>query len=490
MNSDGTIEALESARVEGAGKASMFFTDGGIVVVIGNAGEREITAQDWRQWAERMDWSDWRSWLQRVAWTDWAAGPWPGERWERVRRAGGISLTVRSWEEDEPGDRAREHLAASWPAFRQWWRDGANTRPTAEQAGARLEEHMPELVPAWKRLAGLLPGDPDAAAALALWNPPPFLTGCSQAAVLAGGPALIRNYDWDYRLFDGVVARTAYTGRRVLGMLDCLWGLLDGINDAGLAVSLTFGGRPEVGEGFGIPLVIRYVLEVCGTVQEAMRVLHRVPVHMSYNVTAVDRAGRRATAYLAPDRPARITGRAVATNHQGEVEWMPYAAAIRSVERQQRLEQLLADGAGASGVAAACLQPPLYATRFGQGFGTLYTADYRPGEGVVRYRWPDRTMERSLDQFESGDFRVELGVPTAGLPGLGQRPQQVAESSWRAGLAAGGCLHRDVAGLQDRAAGPCRGSDQCRQCTASRVPPGWSARTARSRTCSRSPSPK
>ena len=144
-------------------------------------------------------------------------------------------------------------------------------------------------------------------AALALWNPPPFLTGCSQAAVLPGGPALIRNYDWDYRLFDGVVARTAYAGRRVLGMLDCLWGLLDGVNDAGLAVSLTFGGRPEVGEGFGIPLVIRYVLEVCGTVDEAVRVLRRVPVHMSYNVTALDRAGRWATVYLAPDRQARVT---------------------------------------------------------------------------------------------------------------------------------------------------------------------------------------
>jgi len=57
---------------------------------------------------------------------------------------------------------------------------------------------------------------------------------------------------------------------------------------------------------------------------------------------------------------------------------VPYAAAIRSVERQQRLEELLADGTGACGVAAACLLPPLYATRFGQGFGTLYTADYRP----------------------------------------------------------------------------------------------------------------
>lgn len=168
---------------------------------------------------------------------------------------------------------------------------------------------MPELVPTWEQLAAMIPGDPDAAAALTLWNPPPFLTGCSQAAVLQGGPALIRNYDWDYRIFDGVVARTTYTGHRVLGMLDCLWGLLDGVNDAGLAVSLTFGGRPEVGEGFGIPLVIRYVLEVCGTVDEAVRVLRRVPVHMSYNVTVLDRGSRWATVYVAPDRPARSPAR-------------------------------------------------------------------------------------------------------------------------------------------------------------------------------------
>jgi len=368
--------------------------------------------QDWRQWVAGVDWSDWRSWLQRVASTDWAAGQWPGTPWERQRApsAGEISLTLRAWEEDEPGERIRGHLAASWPAFRRWWRDGPNTRPTAGQARARLEEHMPELVPAWQRLASMLAGDSEAAAALALWNPPPFLTGCSQAAVLPGGPALIRNYDWDYRLFDGVVAKTAYTGRRVLGMLDCLWGLLDGINDAGLAVSLTFGGRPEVGEGFGIPLVIRYVLEVCGTVEEAMRVLRRVPVHMSYNVTALDRSGRWATAYLAPDRSARITDQAVATNHQGQVEWVPYAAAIRSVERQERLAELLAERTGAPGVVAACLQSPLYATGFGEGFGTLYTAEYRPAEGAVRYHWPDRTREQSMDQFESGDFQVGLGT--------------------------------------------------------------------------------
>ena len=37
------------------------------------------------------------------------------------------------------------------------------------------------------------------------------------------------------------MAKTAYTGRQVLGMLDCLWGLLDGVNDAGLAVTARAG---------------------------------------------------------------------------------------------------------------------------------------------------------------------------------------------------------------------------------------------------------
>jgi len=378
------------------------------------------TGPDWQRWVEDASGPDWRSWLQHLAVTDWAATDWAGidwagidwAAWQATPGAGAISLTLRAFTENEPGDEIRSHLASTWPAFRQWWRGGANTRPTTATARARLEEHMPELVPAWLRLTAMIADDTgdDAGAALALWNPPPFLTGCSQAAVRPGGPALIRNYDWDYRLFDGVVAKTAYTGRRVLGMLDCLWGLLDGVNDAGLALSLTFGGRPQVGEGFGIPLVIRYVLEVCRTADEAVRVLSRIPVHMSYNVTALDRDGGQATVYLAPDRPARVTGLAVATNHQGEVEWAPYVAAIRSVERQQYLEELLAAGTGAADVVAACLRSPLYATRFGEGFGTLYTAEYRPAEGLARYYWPDRTWQQSLATFEPGSFQLQLGL--------------------------------------------------------------------------------
>jgi predicted choloylglycine hydrolase len=374
---------------------------------------------DWQRWVQDGDWSDWRSWLQRLAtidwttidWTttDWAADRWPGTPWGRTPQEHEIiPLTVRAFAEDEPGEQMAAQLKAVWPAFRRWWEEGANARPDPEQARARLEQHMPELVPTWQQLTAMLGEDPAARAALALWNPPPFLTGCSQAAVLPGGPALVRNYDWDYRLFDATVARTAYAGRQVLGMLDCLWGLLDGINDAGLALSLTFGGRPQVGEGFGIPLVIRYVLQVCETVADAVAALRRIPVHMSYNVTALDRDGRRATVYLAPDRPAHVTSRAVATNHQEKVEWAPYAAAIRTVERQEQLEELLGAGADVPQVVAACLRPPLYATRFGAGFGTLYTAEYRPAEGAARYYWPGHTWTHALGRLGSDSIEVQL----------------------------------------------------------------------------------
>ena len=168
--------------------------------------------------------------------------------------------------EDEPGDKHAEQIELSYPALREWWlREGGDARTPSGEAGERLAEHMPELVPTWRRLAEMV-DDEHAGAVLALWNPPAFLTGCSQAVVPGRSPALVRNYDWDYRLYDGVVMRTAYEGRRVLGMGDCLWGLLDGVNDAGIAVSLTFGGRPTVGPGFGIPIVLRYVLQASDSI--------------------------------------------------------------------------------------------------------------------------------------------------------------------------------------------------------------------------------
>ena len=126
----------------------------------------------------------------------------------------------------------------------------------------------------------------------------------------------------------------------MVGTSDCLWGLVDGMNEDGLAVSLSFGGRREVGEGFGVPLLLRYILEFCTTTDESVEVLCRIPSHMSYNVTVLDRQGDYKTVFIAPDREPRVTRLAMTTNHQQGIEWDQHARASATLERERALAAL------------------------------------------------------------------------------------------------------------------------------------------------------
>ena len=272
-----------------------------------------------------------------------------------------------------------------------------------------LRRHMPELLGAWERLVELAGGGDLAARMLSLYHPPPLVSGCSQAVFAGPEPVLVRNYDFDPELLEGVVYASELTGRRVLGMSDCLWGLLDGMNEDGLAVSLAFGGRRTVQEGFGIPLVVRYLLETCATTAEAVATLGRLPVQAAYNLTLLDRGGVAATARVAPGRAPVLGPAAVATNHQEIVEWEEHARVTASVEREARMLELLADPATAErAFVGAFLASPLHSHAYGSGFGTLYTAVHRPAAGTVEYRWPGAAWRQSLDAFEEGSRTVRL----------------------------------------------------------------------------------
>ena len=214
---------------------------------------------------------------------------------------------------------------------------------------------------------------------------------------------MVRNYDYDPRSFDAVVLKTGWLGRGVMGTSDGLWGLVDGINDAGLTVSLTFGGRRIVGDGFGVPLILRYVLQTCETVSQATAALRRIPCHMSYNVTVLDKERHYATIYLAPDRPAIVTHAAVATNHQERVEWSSHARFTATVERERYLLQRLSLHADPKEkFIEAFLQPPLYSIAYDKGFGTLYTAVYEPRQRSMELRWPKGAWRFSLTDFVEG----------------------------------------------------------------------------------------
>jgi predicted choloylglycine hydrolase len=333
-----------------------------------------------------------------------------------AHREHGEELELESVRELEPGPKWQARFEAMWQGYRAWYlREGANARPDLATCAAALERHMPELVPTYDRLVELAGGDELAARMLTLYRPPGFVVGCSQGVWTRGEPLLVRNYDYPADRLEGIVYLTGWTGRRVLGMSDCLWGLLDGINDAGLAISLTFGGRPDVGDGFAIPLVVRYVLETCDTVADARAALERIPVHAPQNLTLVDRSGEFMTAYVGPGRAPSFHVVAATTNHQGTVEWPEYAAAIRSEEREQRVIELLADpDMTPERLVAAFLEPPLRSTQYAAGFGTLYTAAYHPVDGRAEFLWPGSSWELSLDRFREESRTAR--IPSSNAP--------------------------------------------------------------------------
>ena len=311
-----------------------------------------------------------------------------------------MDLLFEAIAEDRPGPKWRRVFDRHWHAYSRWFvRDGIRARATYLESLKALRAHMPELIPAYEAIVAAA-GDGDLEARfLAMWRPPFYVGGCSQAIVSDPKPVLIRNYDYSPRLLEGTWMASRLNGKRVVAVVDCLWGVLDGINEDGVAVSLSFGGRTIAGPGFGIPMVLRYVLEFATNTAEAVAMLERIPVHMSYSVAVVDRAGSHATVYVNPDRPAEVVARRVSTNHQHKVEWARHADTTKSVEREAVLEKALSASAKTSGVLASFLRPPVYQTSYGRGYGTLYTALYRPGDASVELVWPGAVWRQSCADF-------------------------------------------------------------------------------------------
>jgi predicted choloylglycine hydrolase len=328
-----------------------------------------------------------------------------------------MNLTFEAVLEDSPGRKWQTAFRRHWPGWKAWYLAGrAADTPSLRESERALNRHMPEFVPIWQRLVGLAGNDEDAARFLTFWRPPAYLAQCSQAVLVDHDrPVLVRNYDLDPALNEATILNSAWNRRRVIGSMEAIAGLADGINDRGLALSIAFGGRQVVGPGFGIPLITRYVLEICGDTEEAVEVLRRVPSHQSYNVTLLDRKGAHAVVLVAPDRPTIVTRELTITNHQTDVDWHERARFSRTVERKRFLDELLArPGLEPAVLIEAFLAPPLFNTEYGRGFGTLYTASYRPLDGSMTMHWRDQTpWQQSFRAFSPGRRSVWYSTAAA-----------------------------------------------------------------------------
>jgi predicted choloylglycine hydrolase len=301
--------------------------------------------------------------------------------------------------EDRPGSAWAARFQAGRAEAERWYRGERRAEPpSAAECRAAIRQHMPELLARYDQACALLGDDELGHRIVSHWRPGPLKGGCSQAVWLGPeGPALLRNYDYALSMVSDRFESTAWFGREVIAKAQRPWGgCLDGMNEDGLAGSITFVSGP-FGRGFSVLLMLRYVLETSRSVREAATALCRIPIAQPQNVTLLDRSGLYATVFLRPGRAPEVTRSTVCTNHQ-EVP-----RPTHSVLRHQVLAKALDDQAtDLASLTARFFEPPLLSRR--RDFTTVYTAVYRPTEGRVDYLWPGARRPQEIGGFSEGEY--------------------------------------------------------------------------------------
>lgn len=305
---------------------------------------------------------------------------------------------------ERPGPAVAAEFHRAWPSYRRWFlRAGEGERANYADSRDAVRTWMPEIYPDYLDYVAAVGGGDLEARFLSHWCPPPLVSACSIAMTSRPDPLLVRNYDYPPQLCDALALRTHWSGRTVLGMADCGWGLMDGINDAGLAIAISFGGRRAVGLGFGIGLVVRYLLQVSTCTADAIERLRSIPVQMSYNVAITDAAGDHRVVQVAPDRPAQVSAYPFAANRQGATEWPSHADYSGTLVREEYLSSLTAFPlVDQEGFVASFLRPPLFRPLVDSTWGTVYTVAYEPTTGAMNLLWPDDRWHLSVHGVDEG----------------------------------------------------------------------------------------
>ena len=304
------------------------------------------------------------------------------------------------------GDRARRALhgrLAGLPPLVPARRGGRATRVRRVPARA-ARRTCPSCCPPTTGSVAAVGGGDLAARFLSHWNPPPLFAACSLAAWSRERNVLVRNYDYPPTLCDAMVVRSRWNDTAVLAMSDCGIGALDGVNEHGLAVAIAFGGRRVVGDGFGIGIVVRYVLEFAADVPTALEMLARIPVHLAYNVALAGQRG--AQRHRLPLTGPRDGGQR--RRHRGQPAGRDRVARALGVLRHRGPRGGARGGGDRPGhdgrparqaVPRAAALPADRAEHLGAPSTPRCTT---PTSAALDLRWPDDAWSMSLDDFVEG----------------------------------------------------------------------------------------
>jgi hypothetical protein len=144
---------------------------------------------------------------------------------------------------------------------------------------------------------------------------------------------------------------------------------------------------------------------------------------MPYNVVVADASGAAASVEIYAGGGAKVQPRLVATNHQTDGSAPDRGAFTRTFERSDHLDGVLSEGAVPLSLVGQFTKAPLKQDRYGEGFGTLFTAEYEPLHRRMTLHWDGDVWAQSLDGFEEGSKVVRYGSSTSA-------PQHSGDVDW------------------------------------------------------------
>jgi predicted choloylglycine hydrolase len=118
-------------------------------------------------------------------------------------------------------------------------------------------------------------------------------------------------------------------GYRFIGNSTALVQMEDGYNEHGLAIGLTFIFPRIFKPGLNAGILLRYILEKCRTVREALAALRSLPISSSHTLTMVDKSGDMVVAECTCEKmvviePQKGENFVVSANHFISPQMQPY----------------------------------------------------------------------------------------------------------------------------------------------------------------------
>ncbi|MCM3758242.1 C45 family peptidase [Sporosarcina aquimarina] len=195
----------------------------------------------------------------------------------------------------------------------------------------------------------------------------------------------VRNYDFSPLIYDGsFVIQRHKENDWTCGNSELVVGRLDGMNHNGLTCGLHFVNNDLHKKGFIGSTIVRIVLEMCKTVEEALDLLKELPHAASYNYSLADRYGNFAVFEASPEKTnthrEKESLSCVNMFQTDKMQSYNRANVYSSLERMEALSQISKSQKPVREVHNwfSDQASPVFYTDYEHFFGTLHTVSYVP----------------------------------------------------------------------------------------------------------------